>query len=573
MKQLSQLDKQTNQQVELVMVKSYHEQAMTTEIISAIAGLIAAIYFWNPDNQLFLSIWLMFVLSSPLAHYMMLSRFTPTIDHVDWFKTKIQRYQFVSGCIWGTLAVIVIQTGNPMEIAILTAIIAGALVSAVSSSMLRHVYALFAVPVTLLYCLAALTASTSDLKVMGVLGVILLITMLLLSKRLYKELKTSIELRFENNDLLSKLEQANLDKTRFLAAASHDLRQPNQALGLFIESLDYIETAPEKKSIIGKMRQTSEAMSALLNQLLDISRLDANVVPPDIHPIKLQPLLYQITMEHLEQAQEKGLELRLRPTDAVVYADPTLLNRIISNLLSNALRYTKHGGILMAVRKCNTGWRLMVCDTGIGISESDLKVVFHEFRQLNNPERDREKGLGLGLSIVKRLTAIINGTVSVSSRKNRGSCFSITLPVANETDIATLNQVTPPSTTNLEGVKVLIIDDDSAVLDALKTLLIIWKCQVKALTSQDEALQALEHSNWVPDMMLVDYRLRQGQTGVEAIQAISEMLNKDVPALILTGDIAPHRIEAIEKSGFPMLYKPIQADILKQTLMQCLSNL
>ncbi len=391
--------------------------------------------------------------------------------------------------------------------------------------------------------------------------------------RMYKR---NIALHLKNIALMDELTQkaadatrANQDKSRFLAAASHDLRQPHQALGLFIESLDYMEHEPKKKEILGKTKQAFQAMNNLLDQLLDISKLDAGTMKPDMQAIKLQPLLHRLVMAYMVQVDQKGIELRLRPTDAVVHADPTMLNRILSNLLSNAIHHTKRGGILLAVCQRGEAWRIDLWDTGCGIPSDKFEDVFQEFTQLENPERDREKGLGLGLSIVQRLAHIMGTDISLRSQVGKGSRFSITLasahdanPINEETSLTTMDIA------SLQSLTIVLIDDDKLAREGLQMLLNVWGCDVLTFGSQEDCLHSLKYSKRCPDVLIVDYRLREEKTGAEAIAAVCQLLGQTIPSLIITGDTAPERIEEAKKGGFPLLHKPVNPDALKAFLLK-----
>ncbi len=386
-----------------------------------------------------------------------------------------------------------------------------------------------------------------------------------------KEFAQSLKMRYENIRLVEELQiqkrladKAYLDKSRFLAAASHDLRQPNQALGLFLESLDHLESDSDKRKIISKAKQAFAAMRNLLDQLLDISKLDAQTIRPEMRAIRLQPLLHALTMEHIELAELKGLELRLRPTDAIVMADPLLLNRILSNLLSNAIRYTKHGGVLLGVRRRGSHWRIQVCDTGVGIASEEQETIFQEFMQLDNPERDREKGLGLGLAIVRRLARMMGTEIMLSSVPGRGSRFFFEVA---EGDAANLRAKEPGGTPDdvvvVDGLKIAVIDDDKTASEGMTTLLKVWKAEVHTFASGELCMSFLRSEAWEPDVLIVDYRLRGKETGLTAIESIRRFLERDVPAMIVTGDTGhDHRILDADMN-VALLHKPIAPEELK----------
>lgn len=560
---LMQADKIENE-----MTKSYANQALKTELIGLATGLIMTFFFWDEGNKQQLTIWLMVLMSGPFTHHYFIQKFRNNKMNAKQLQRRLQLFWFSSGCLWGLFILICLDASNTVNIAVLIGLTAGMLAGAVTgASMIRAIYALFSTPFCLLYSFAMFSVTEVDLSIMGLLGFIMLGIMLMLSHQLHKDFKHSITLRFENLELLAKLKKINEDKTQFLAAASHDLRQPHQALGLFLEALDHLESDLKKKAIIYKTKQAFQAMSTLLDQLLDISKLDSGTMRPEMQSIVLQPLLHRIVMGYMEQAERAGLELRLRPTDAIVYADPAMLSRIISNLLSNAIRYTDCGSILIAVRHRDLGWNLTVYDTGCGIPKSKQDSIFQEFTQLKNPERDREKGLGLGLAIVRRLAHIMDTEISVHSVMGRGSCFSVALDAASKSEVSPVEKSVTTEVVNFKDMQIIVVDDDKIARDGLVTLLTVWGIQVQAYASAEECIQSLKKvPPMLPNALIVDYRLRDGQTGVDAIHRIFESCNFKALVLMITGDTAPERIKEAEKGGFPLLHKPVSPEKLQQFL-------
>jgi signal transduction histidine kinase/ActR/RegA family two-component response regulator len=364
-------------------------------------------------------------------------------------------------------------------------------------------------------------------------------------------------------------EQANAAKTRFLAAASHDLRQPIHALGLLFatlaEGVRDERTAPLLRQIDGAV----DAVDSMLNSLLDISKLDAGVVRPDVGPVDLGALLQRLNGEHQPIATLTGNGLRVRPTDAVVQSDAAMLQRILANLISNALRYTVNGRVLVGARRRGRSIRIEVYDNGPGVPEDALDDIFLEFHQLGNPERDRRKGLGLGLAIVKRLADLLGHRVDVRSVVGYGSRFSITVPVSGE---ARTSAPRAPSATalgaDLHGTRVLVLDDEVSVLDAMSSLLERWGCEVTTTSTPEEAEASVESGASLPDILIVDYRLRRHASGIETIAHLHGVAGSRIPALVITGDTAPDRLREAQQSGYPLLHKPVKPAQLRTVMLQ-----
>jgi CheY-like chemotaxis protein/anti-sigma regulatory factor (Ser/Thr protein kinase) len=288
--------------------------------------------------------------------------------------------------------------------------------------------------------------------------------------------------------------------------------------------------------------------------MLDFSRIEAGVVQPQVVSFRLQPLLNKIEREFAPQADAKGLLYRSRETLLAADSDPALIELILRNLVSNAIRYTNSGGLLVACRKQHGQVVLEVWDTGIGIEPAHQREVFREFHQLGNPERDRRKGLGLGLSIVEGLARTLSHPLWLDSKPGRGSLFRLTLPLA--TGVCVDNTVVlTPHKEQLRHVRVLVVDDDETVRIGTLHLLRDWGCVGEAAESIEEAL-GLARLN-APDVVISDYRLRDQRTGLEAIAALRAVLGQGLPALLITGDTAPDRLREALSSNIPLLHKPV----------------
>ncbi|PWC37518.1 ATP-binding protein [Azospirillum sp. TSO35-2] len=368
-------------------------------------------------------------------------------------------------------------------------------------------------------------------------------------------------------------ERANAAKTHFLAAASHDLRQPVQSLVLLTSALAIRLGDHPAASLVGSIEASMDALCRLLDAILDVSKLDAGTVSPTVQTVSLGAIFERLEGEYRLRAAEKGIAFRSVPNSLTLCADPALLERIIRNLVENALRYTDHGRILLGCRRSAKGLRIQVYDTGIGIPQEHLERIFHEFYQVSNPTRDRGKGLGLGLAIVDRLARLLGYRVHVASWPGKGSCFTLEIsdpalpstagPAADET--AEL----PPDPGR--GMA-LVIDDDPLVREGLTLLIEDFGWRAIAADSAADALRLLGESSPSPDLVIADYRLEAGATGLEAIRAVEALLKErgrpQPLCVVLTGDTAPQRIADAEASGYRILHKPIAAKEVAQLLSQ-----
>lgn len=358
-------------------------------------------------------------------------------------------------------------------------------------------------------------------------------------------------------------ERANAAKTRFLAAASHDLRQPLQAISLLVEVLRERLVGRDVSGLVEKVQASVHALESLFVSLLDISRLDAGAIKPHVQKFSVASVLRLVEANFLPQALAKGLRLDIVHSSAVVLSDPALLERILSNLVSNAVRYTASGRVLVGCRRHRGRLHLLVVDTGPGIAKTFQAEIFEEFFQLANPERDRSKGLGLGLSIVKRTAAILQHPIILRSQPGRGSTFGIDVPLVQESSPALIApRFSAPDAERFAGAFVLVIDDDKETRFAIEALCGQWGCHVVGADSAEAALETLEAHLRNPDLLICDYRLRGGRNGNAAIELIRRRLEDDLPAIVVTGDLSVQAGEFAQQRRVALLYKPINAERL-----------
>lgn len=486
------------------------------------------------------------------------------------------------GIIWG-LAGWVFNAGgaNWARFALLTSQYLLLAMSVIALSSYLPVYLAFATPLCLLIPLPWMTYSPNAGMIVAIGTLASYFICLSFAIRISRAQAESIELRLEltasNEQLHVKMEiaetaqreavQANLAKTTFLAAASHDLRQPTHALGMLIATLHAVAQRPSVESseiayIAERLKTTLTGLGHLLTALLDISRLDAGVTQADRQAVSLKQKLETLHGIFSGLAATKSLELRIMPCSLVVNTDPVLLHRILCNLVANAVRYTEHGRILVGCRRRKNRVEIQVWDTGIGISQDQIGNIFTEFFQVANVERNREKGLGLGLSIVKRSAEILGTEVLVASVPGKGSRFSFSLPMADDGYRLSASM---PLSQNIKALTILIIDDDRDVLEAARIFLSAWGHSTVTAASLEEAVVAAKRSPTI-GFILTDYRLADGVTGADAIRAVFACLGQAIPAAIITGDTDPERLREARKSGYPVLHKPLDATQLQELL-------
>ena len=402
-----------------------------------------------------------------------------------------------------------------------------------------------------------------------------------------KEVMFELEDKREQSDALARsANERRTEISEYFAGASHDLRQPLHAMGLFVETLQQQEQQQEQggssSHVLTRLDQSIEHLELLLTDLLDVSKLDAGVKKAKKSSVKIRPLLQRVVSDFSVLAEDKQLRLSLFIADKsytgigslTLYTDPMMLERVIRNLLSNAIRYTENGGILIACRVYGGAEvSIEVWDTGRGIPEQQQACIFESHRQLDNQNQDAEKGFGLGLSVVKRLTDSLSHPLSLQSQEGRGTVFKMQVPLVMNDDktieLAEERMSLPLASTELPdviaGKKLLLLDDDLIVLNSLETVLITWGAEVKKVCSFD-ALKTLLKEGYQPDVMLSDYNLEDEVNGLEAIDYLRTQVGQLVPALVITGETHSDVFDTIEGKGLKMLKKPVKPAKLRAML-------
>ncbi|PWC34793.1 hypothetical protein TSO352_29160 [Azospirillum sp. TSO35-2] len=353
----------------------------------------------------------------------------------------------------------------------------------------------------------------------------------------------------------NEAERANHSKSKFLAAASHDIRQPVQSLFFMLSALEG-RVKPGAERTLSHANEALGALKSLLDSLLDISQLDAGTVKFEVSEFPMSTVLDQIEAEYKPMAEAKGLEWHVIGCTATVRSDPNLLARMLRNLCQNALKFTETGSVLVRCRPLGTALQIEVEDTGIGIPADKQEAIFEEFQQLANEHRDRKQGLGLGLAIVQRLSDLLDHPVEVRSVPGRGSAFIVTLPMT-VAPVARRAEAEVIPIARGEGRFVVVVDDEELVRLGVKTLIESWGYDVSDFISGPQALAALPGSQRVPHIIVSDYRLPDGKSGVEVIRGIRALFGTPIPAILLTGETTRECTDAAAADDISVLHKPI----------------
>jgi signal transduction histidine kinase len=557
-------------------------------VATAVGGTLIAYTAWGFAAPWHIGIWLLGLCIIAFVRYSFAQHIQrkPPANPSHAFNTHLLSTLAVGATI-GSAALIFADL-PPLRQALLTLILMCWSAVAVFATA-AHVRAFQAYTIPMLAPLAlvwALGLSLDGVMIAAVLG-IFCIVLTVLARDNGRMARSALEIRHDNARLIDELAReqqeaalaraaassAERAKSRFLTAAGHDLRQPLHALSLYSAAMQLRPLEGDAGHLARNINDAVVSLSGLVDSLLDVSRLDAGAVQPKFQRIDLTPFLAQIDIDLRPSARNRGLEFHVSIDRAEIESDPALLERLIRNLVDNAIKHTAHGSVTLAAAASEREVCISVCDTGPGIAAEERERIFEEFYQIGNPERDRAHGLGVGLAIVRRLATLLNVQIELQSTLGQGSIFTVRLPRAaarNEPE-PSAPMLPPRDARPLAGVDILVIDDEPAVRDGMRTLLDSWGCHTLACGGLTEARQALSEQPFDVDVIVADLRLRQHENGIDTVRELRRSLGQ-VPALLVSGETSLERLREVQLSGLPLLPKPVSAARLQEALLAVLGG-
>ncbi len=574
-------------------IKLAYEQLQFASFASITGYLLLPALLWNYVPHFNIILWLsLCIVFVSIAPQVLLALYRRADEHSrkneNWSKWLVG-VAFVGSSSWGSMGVLLYPPDSLVfQLVLMFAIGVGAALAAIIGASYQPVFWAKFIPNLLPFCVFALFQDETIYTLVG-LGIPLVYgtALLMLYRNLHKHFLESLRLRLEKNHLIEQLqhkkqaaEKANAEKSRFLAAASHDLRQPLHAQMLLVDELKSHANSEQCTQTLQKLESSMKTMNGLFNELLDISKLEACAITPNITEFPVSEIFDELEMDFSHLAMSNNLQFRIHTSKLKIRSDQNLLSRILRNLVSNAIRYTDKGGILIGCRRHDSNVLIQVWDTGAGIPDNEIEHIFGEFYQLNNPERDRNKGLGLGLAIVARLADLLSHKIHIRSLVKKGSVFSIEVPIATGlaadvvTGAVTRAAMTQPDEIqhqDIRGLNVLLVEDNELILTTMRDLFGKWGCNVFAASSLDTAFSHVGSLINRLDLIVADYRLRDNTTGVQVIDKLESVFNRKIPSIIVTGDTSPQILQTILRSGRYVLHKPVAAQKLRQYVNEVLS--
>jgi len=551
------------------------------------AWALCAVFYWRTPNS-FILIWLALHFLQ-LLRYPLLSAYHRdplAIERSEFWAARQVRELLIYSFIWGLAPWLFMPASSLPMTALMMLVMMGLSSAGVPSVAPRWPSVLSFVLPMMIGLISALAWRADGVHFfLATCCIIYLAATLHFARQQHHLLTNSLLMRFEKEALADRLAQqmavtqrANAEKTRFFAAASHDLRQPLYAIALFGAVIEKeLQDRPEH-ALATRLMHAVQTLSSSLDTMLDVSRLDAGVIVPKLQATPLSPVFQAVNQIFGARADEKGLQLRFRASPLAVRSDPQLLQRLLTNLVENAIKYTLKGGVMVVARARGAQVWIDVCDTGLGIAPEHIEHIFEEFYQINNPARDRAHGLGIGLSIVRRLSELLDHPVQVQSCLGRGTRFRVVLHVL----VQRRDRPEPPllcmdSTPQYRQIQasdlpqhILLIDDEPDIGDALTALLNTYGVVVKVARDEAGALAAFTQATTQQqpfDALLCDYRLAEGADGLNVALRLRARFSPDLPLLLVTGETAPERMQRVSDSGMPVLFKPVPAQVLLEALI------
>ena len=539
------------------------------------AVIVTTGVLWFTTHSHLAIAWMFLMLLSHAGRMLTLDRlWFQARQHGDYgrVKTLLVMGMAYAGAVWGLVPIWFMNQPQTESVIFVSIALAGMCASTLPAlAAYLPAYLAFIIPVLVLLIVKLFILG---LHATALLGVACLTAFVMISARINQIISMSITMDFQNRELLEqvtvakeKAEAANCAKSRFLAVASHDLRQPLQALGLILESMKL--KAPQQESdqqyLIQQGVNCHDSLSDMFNSLMDLSRLEANDLNVTISHVELNDLLSILIREFQPAAAAKGIDLSISATPCAVYTDPVILGRILRNLISNAIKFTDAGRVELRVQVLLEKVMILVQDTGEGIPLEEQSRVFDEYHQVSSRNQLRQQGVGLGLSVVKRLVELLHLDLQLESLPGQGSTFTLVVPRGSEEELPKKEEVAGFS---FQGCRVLVVDDEPALLEATSNLLREWGCEVMPADSRETAMEYAD-ATVPPQIIISDYHLG-GCTGLSVIKAVQSCLDTPVPALLMSGDTSPELIQRIREHSLFLLQKPVKPVHLRKVMRQLL---
>jgi len=532
------------------------------------AAIILSLILWPYTDSALLLPWLVAAFAFNVNSNAIKKKFRKQVldeNNIHYWKRVGLTSEFLFGLLW-LYACLFFYIPDSLEYELVNFFV---VVGVVTAGFARHViyipaFYAFSIPVLVAFSIRCFLNVNYMNVGMFALSVLIIISFITFARRINREFVDNMRLRYENMNLIEKLstqrdlaKQANLAKSKFLAAASHDVRQPLSALLLYYDIVKNRNTSPDLAHHINNMGLSISALNSLFTSLIDISTFDAGVISPNKRHCDVTKIVSRINNDYALQAKEKGLKWTCAVEKVAVYSDSVLIETIIRNLVSNAIRYTEEGYVEIFTKISGENLEIQIKDSGVGIPESKQEKIFEEFYQLGDDSGPKGEGFGLGLSIVQRIVRLLELKLTLFSYTNSGTCFVLSVPLGDMTQVDREKDNVDNAMIDLSGLCVLVVDDDTAILGGICYLLKGWGCSVLTSTSVEGALKKVNNTDRL-DCMIIDYDLKGNRNGIDIVKAVEKNCTSTVPTLIITGNTTSAPINVAKNNNYTIFLKPVK---------------
>ena len=567
---------------EAELVASLYRQAISNGYGAVVGSVCLVAVMWPFGGHPALLAWLsltLLVIAARLPLLRLYERDASRVSHARRWAWRYTAVVLANGACWSAAGLLLLPAHEPLAVASFLIVVGLVAAGSIASQSFHLPAVLGFVALAVVPLVAHMLFWQESGYVLPAATLLLFLSFLMANARIQnKRIREGIALRLRTESLVDELrlekqesdrqrtraEQANLAKSHFLAAASHDLRQPLHAVGLFSASLRELVPDGSARAIADSISESVESLESLFNELLDLSQLEAGSLQIKMADFPIELLLSRLRTRFGPLAAEKRLALDVPTSHAIVRSDPVQLERLLGNLLANAIQYTERGTVSIACATQVDEVRVAVCDTGIGIPQQHRERIFDALFQIGNPARDRRKGRGLGLAIVRRLSDMLGHRIEVASEDGVGSTFGVVLPVGDPARVQEQPAQANVPTDLLRGRSVLIVDDEPSVRTAMQELLARWGCRAYCAADHAQALTVARESPL--DFVIADLRLGGGAGGGEVIHAVRSVARTDIGALLVTGDTSPEAVQVAQHQQCALLHKPVSPARLRSVL-------
>lgn len=563
------------QRITFEALDPYFSQTKEWAVFTILVPLTVALVMWNQVERALLLSWFALLVAGIGSRYLVTSAYqrnNVAPENAYPWHLKLLILNAYLGLLWAIAVFLLPELeSQPHRVFMITLALILGIGSISAGTYWLPLYFSYGVPIMTALAVSFVLLGETAWFALAMLVVFAILASYSFAMKLNSIMRSEMRLRLETADLADQLKEAICAKSRTLAAASHDFRQPLHALSLFFDALRGAHSPREEKRIMSRIDASLDVMRRMFDGLFDLSRLDANIVQPKPEDFDIEALLIQLKEEFQEKAEQRHLSLRLYTRPAVVKTDRALLERVLRNLVTNAIRFTYKGGILISARPRWDSVLVQVWDTGIGIPLKERERIFVEFQQAHeSPHNDeRDKGLGFGLAIVQRVCDLLDLPMDLRSVDGRGSVFSFYIPTGDPARVKQSLGETIRPVWEASGQHILVIDSDRNILNAMETLLNKWNFRVTPANSLTEALMQTTDR---PDLVLSDLSVDGPHNGIEAIQMLRDRYGPELPGIIITGTTSPRQLREVEKSGLRMIHKPVSPPVLRSFIQRHLTS-